>query len=248
MGVANILNKLNVLQPSVANQPLVPAKTQQPAAPVRPQGDTFVRSASLPAMPQRPAMPAAAKQASPTQDMGFVEMVAKNPALVWNTSLTPRTQQAIESFKRGQLGNSVRDLDFRNMTAQQVRGELKKRGFSCDMGTIKDVRTGQPVVNPRTGKTVPMEIWSSPDGGMVRIKPEGDPTSRFRPQPHLSVSVKYPPSADGHDFNDEAFKVDYKGNPMPKWAKDLNCPFPAESPAGKKFYDDHANSTHINLR
>jgi hypothetical protein len=82
---------------------------------------------------------------------------------------------------------------------------------------------------------------------MVRLKPEGDPTSRFRPQPHLSISVLYPPGSSGHDFNNEAFKVDQCGRPLPKFAEHARNPYASASPAGKKFLDDLASQTHVNL-
>jgi hypothetical protein len=245
MALMNILNKLNISQPQavVAPQPTNNQVRNTPA-PQRFTGDTLVRSGAVPT--SRPTTNGVA--ANNQQDLGFNELMAKNPGLIWQTALTPRTKQAIEAYKAGMLGRSVQNLDLRNKTAEQVRQELTRRGFQCEMGVIKDVRTGKPVINPKTGKQVPMEIWSHADGGMVRIKPEGDPTNMHRPQPHLSMSVKYPPSADGHDFNDEAFKVDHCGHALPKWAKDVKNPHDAACPAGKKFLDDHANRTHVNLR
>jgi len=255
MAILGALNKIGISFPTQqtapATAPVAPA--QQP---VRPQGDTFVRSA--PQMAAAPARPAAltplpsAPAMAPTgaapavQSLGFADMMAKDPSAIWSTAQSPRLKEALASFKMGKLGQSVKDLDLRNMTAGQVRLELMRRGFKSEMSCIKNVATGQPLLV--NGKKIPMEIWSNPDGGMVRIKPDGDVTNRFRPQAHLSISVKYPPDASGNDFNDEAFKVDYKGNAMPKWPKDANNPFPADTPAGKKFLDDLADDTHTNLR
>lgn len=254
MGI-NFLSKLNMgfgAAPAEAKAPQAAAKAPA-AAPRRFEADAFVKTQRPgTGFLTRPGAPAAAGTPSARvandQNLGFQELLAKNPSLIWNTQLTPRTEQAISAFKRGLLGKSVRDLDLRDLGADEVRGELKKRGFQREMGVIKDVRTGQPVINPRTGRPVPMEIWTHADGGMVRLKPEGDPTSRFRPQAHLSISVLYPPGASGHDFNNEAFKVDYTGNPLPKWATDARNPFAVASPAGKKFLDDLASRTHVNLK
>ena len=177
----------------------------------------------------------------------FAEQLQRDPSKIWNTSLTPRTEAAIQSYRMGALGRSVQSLNLMNKAVAEVRQDLLRRGFKLEQSVIRDVRTGKPVLNPTTGKELPMEIWIHPDGGMVRIKPEGDPTSRFRPQPHLSVSVLYPPGASGHNFNNEAFKVDASGNPLPKWAADASNPFGAETPAGKKWLDDLASRTHINF-
>ncbi len=69
----------------------------------------------------------------------------------------------------------------------------------------------------------------------------------MRPQPHASVSVKYPANDSSHDFAYEAFKLDAGGTPLPKWAKDANNPF-GDTPAGKRFYDELADRTHVDLQ
>lgn len=252
----NFLSKLNigrVARQAVAAAAPAPAAVKQAAAAAAPANkDAFVKAARQgTGLLSRAAMPGAPKPALKAlndQNLGFAELVAKNPSLIWSTQMTPRTEQAIKSYSQGLLGKSVKGLDLRNQTADQVREQLSRRGFVREMGVIKDVRTGKPVINPKTGLPVPMEVWTHQDGGLVRLKPEGDPTSRHRPAPHLSVSVLYPPGASGHDFNNEAFKVDFAGNPLPKWASDARNPFPAATPAGKRFLDDLAARTHVNLR
>ncbi|MNL74810.1 hypothetical protein D3C87_2005030 [compost metagenome] len=75
----------------------------------------------------------------------------------------------------------------------------------------------------------------------------GDPTSKFRPQPHASASVNFPPGSSAKDFNNEAFKLDHKGTPLPKWAKDAAVPFGEPTIESKRFLDALASRTHINL-
>lgn len=82
---------------------------------------------------------------------------------------------------------------------------------------------------------------------MVRVKPDGDPTSKFRPQPHASKSVRSPPDGDYRNFEDEGFKVDNDENPMPKWAKDAKNPHPAGSKEALDFMDGMADNSHTNL-
>ncbi|MEB3284745.1 MAG: hypothetical protein VKN33_05620 [Candidatus Sericytochromatia bacterium] len=251
----NFLSKLNIgraARQALTSPPAAPLAKKAVSAAAPLQQDVFVKASRAgTGMLPKPLMPATTKPTLATlgdQNLGFAELVAKNPSLIWSTQMTPRTEQAIRSFAQGTLGQSVKGMDLRHRTAEQVRHELTRRGFSREMGVIKDVRTGRPVINPQTGRPIPMEVWTHRDGGMVRIKPEGDPLSRHRPAPHLSVSVLYPPGASGHDFNNEAFKVDFAGNPLPKWASDARNPFPAATPAGKRFLDDLAARTHINLR
>ncbi|MEW5851768.1 MAG: hypothetical protein AB2A00_23465 [Myxococcota bacterium] len=72
---------------------------------------------------------------------------------------------------------------------------------------------------------VPHDIYVHPaDGGMVRIKPQGDPSSPMRPQPHASKAVLLRGSGVAGRFdverdtgwNNEAFKVTNDGHPVPK--------------------------------
>lgn len=174
------------------------------------------------------------------------ELLRHDPAIAWG-AVSPRVAKALAAYRQGALGASVRRLDLSGKTAQAVRAELAGRGFRPEPGVLKDAGSGKPVLDPVTGKPVPMEVWAHPDGGMVRIKPEGDPTSAHRPEPHLSVAVLYPPGASGHDFANEAFKVDAEGTPLPKWANDARTPVPADTPGGKQFLDALAARTHLNL-
>lgn len=243
--LGNIATRLG-FAPTVA--PKAPVQEAPRALPPRPERDSFIRQATpVPTAPKvlgpkaLPARPVAAPAAT------FNEVLAKNPGEVWATNLTPRMEAALAAYRAGKLGESVRELDLRRMNVAQCRETLKAKGFTVEQGHITDVRTGKPAVHPETGEAIPMEIWTHPDGGMVRIKPEGDPTSKFRPQAHLSKSVKYPPDASGHDFNNEAFKVDAEGRALPKWPKDAKPTVGVDTPAGKKFLDDLADATHLNL-
>jgi hypothetical protein len=79
------------------------------------------------------------------------------------------------------------------------------------------------------------------------VKPDGDPTSKFRPQPHASKSVRSPPDGDYRNFEDEGFKVDNDENPMPKWAKDAKNAHSAGSKEALDFMDGMADNSHTNL-
>lgn len=234
--------------PQQGNAPAKP----QPTKP-QPQGDRLTlanRPAPQPAAQPAP-QPAAPKNPlarlfQPAPTPGFNQILAKNPQAVWSKELSPFTKAALMAYQQGRVGNSVRGLDLRGLSAGAIRAQLLRRGFKMERTNLRDFKTGQPLVDPETGEPIPMEVWCHPDGGMVRLKPQGDPTNKHRPQPHVSVSVKYPPDASGHDFNHEAFKLDYAGNPLPKWAKDANNPY-GDTPAGKQFLDDLADRTHTNL-
>ncbi|HEY9721332.1 MAG TPA: hypothetical protein V6D47_04920 [Oscillatoriaceae cyanobacterium] len=235
--------------PRTSNVPAKPQPTQarrfaDTLALAKQQGTAPVPQAPV-RQPEAPKSPLARffKPAAPT---GFEQIMSKNPQTVWSKELTPFTKAALNAYQKGQVGNSVRGLDLRGMTAGAIRTTLLRRGFKMEKSNLRDFKTGQPLVDPITGEPIPMEVWCHEDGGMVRLKPQGDPTNKHRPQPHASVSVKYPPDASGHDFNHEAFKLDYAGNPLPKWAKDANNPY-GDTAAGKQFLDDLADRTHSNL-
>ena len=238
------------LQPSVSNRP-APRPAWTPSAsqpsPSATRDSLKLASAQTAPRPQAPAQSFLQKLLKPSAT-SFDQILANDPSAIWNTqAMSPLTKAALTAYRRGQIGNSVRGLDLKGKSVEGIRSELRQRGFQQEVVPLRDFKTGRPIVNPRTGKAVPMEVWSHPDGGMVRLKPEGDPSSKHRPQPHASLSVKYPPDASGHDFNYEAFKLDGSGNPLPKWAQDANNPF-GDTPAGKRFYDDLADRTHVDLQ
>jgi hypothetical protein len=251
--MALVSNQPNLQALQALRAPLAGAKPVTPAPfQAKPLGDSLnLAKATTLASPQAPVPQSEAPKGLlgrlfKPAPVNFNQMVDKNPAAVWNKELTPFTRAALAAYQRGEVGRSVRGLDLRGQSVGAIRQELLRRGFKMEKTELRDFKTGKPLVDPRTGKAIPMEVWCNKDGGMVRLKPQGDPTSKHRPQPHASVSVKYPPDASGHDFNHEAFKLDYAGNPLPKWAKDANNPF-GDTLEGKQFLDDLANRTHTDL-
>lgn len=70
-----------------------------------------------------------------------------------------------------------------------------------------------------------MTIYEYNDGTVIRYKPLGD---KIRKGPSYSVEVKKDILQPDTGFDSIAFKVDKKGNPLPKWQKEINRPFPLE--------------------
>lgn len=84
---------------------------------------------------------------------------------------------------------------------------------------------GQPLVVG--GKTIRHDIYVHPDGGMVKIKPDGDPQNPI-PRRRIPNAIKCVQLNIGPDtsFANEAFRVDNKGNPLPKTPLQMNNPHP----------------------
>ena len=68
-----------------------------------------------------------------------------------------------------------------------------------------------------------MDIYAHPDGGLVRVKPEGIPSSKYPhavPQATKSVVYNLTSKEEGKTFDtrypNEAFKVTDDGTPLPK--------------------------------
>jgi hypothetical protein len=161
----------------------------------------------------------------------------KNPALKQNLDGFAAAQ------KPGDKGFSVKNLDVANKKPEVLHKELQAAGFEYrreplvafeSKGTKhyrlrqarwekngKPVREGTPgaeqvttTKNKNDKDIVPHDIYLHPDGGLVRIKPEGDPNGR-RPRPQVSKSVVNDPKA-GTAFDNEMFKVTNDGKAVPK--------------------------------
>ena len=142
-------------------------------------------------------------------------------------------------------GESVRSLDLRNKTASQVDSQMKALHCPRKEDVLKNPASHTPLQDS-SGHSIPMISYLCPDGGVVRVKPEGDPTSKFRPQPHASKSLRYPYDSKFETFDDEIVKVDNFGNIIPKWAKDLNRVYLSDMEQ-KSFIEGWANDAHTDL-
>ncbi|MCM2324103.1 MAG: hypothetical protein NDJ90_12655 [Oligoflexia bacterium] len=174
-------------------------------------------------------------------------------AQLWAKDLPSSTAKALDDFNDGKklasgliYGDSVKSLSLRGKSPAQLEAELLGRGFTKHHSLVHSLDLKKGVRDP-SGKLIPMDVYTHPDGGMVRIKPRGDATSRYRPQPHASKSVRYPPEASYADFRFEAFKVDDLGLALPSSAKAMEAPFPAQTDATRAFVQSWADDVHTNL-
>jgi hypothetical protein len=183
----------------------------------------------------------------------FSNYCDRDPDAVWSDTLDPEVRQSVQEYKSGKTlatgqvyGASVKALDLRGKTAAEIDEILLNRGFKRFADVIRDPKTHQPLLDA-SGRQTPMIVYVHADGGMVRVKPQGDPTSKFRPQPDLSKSVRHPYDADYRDYSREAFKVDSLGRPLPKSPADLKNPYEG-TPLKDTFADGWADTVHIDVK
>jgi hypothetical protein len=176
---------------------------------------------------------------------------------LFSPNTPPSTMKAVSDFLRGvkvtapdgtryTYGASVRGVDLRNLTADEIDLLMRARGFTRYDDAIRDPVTKMPILDSNNN-TAPMLVYTHPDGGMVRVKPQGDPANRFRSQPHASMSVRNPPDAPYQDFDMESFKVSNDGIPLPKYPRDAFNPYDPASSEGRAYMDDLMNRAHTDL-
>lgn len=78
-----------------------------------------------------------------------------------------------------------------------------------------------------------MISWEYDDGTLVRYKPKGD---QYRPGPAYSIEVLIPGSQTG-SITDAAFKVNARGEPVPKQPKEVRTKF-GDSEQAQAAYED----------
>ena len=111
-------------------------------------------------------------------------------------------------------------------SATSLKKKLASSPCSLKEDVIREPKNNTPI-HDQNGKTTPIWIWLCQDGGVIRAKPLGDPTSKYRKQAEVSKSLRYPPTGEFHGFNDETVKLDDEGNALPKWPADLKSKDPA---------------------
>ena len=183
----------------------------------------------------------------------FVSIAETSPDRLWSPNLSETTHKAISDYQVGKklssgkiYGESVRAYDLRNKCASDIDRELKQLGCGKKTDVLKNPHTKSPLLTS-SGQTIPMVVFLCPDGGVVRLKPQGDPTSKFKPQPLASKALRYPFDSKFENFDDERVKIDNFGNAIPKWPKDLN-PELASSKDQPQIIEGWADDAHTDLK
>lgn len=149
-----------------------------------------------------------------------------HPSEVFARTIDQKTRDCLEAYQLCKklsnglhYGDTVRQYELRNKTLAEVRKDMKKMKCAFKEDVIRDPGSNQPKLYRQ--HTIPIWIFLCADGGVVRVKPKGDPTNQFRPQIHGSKSLRYPFDAKFENFSDEVVKIDPEGNAIPKSRADL---------------------------
>ena len=197
----------------------------------------FVKTSST---PKRPHEDAAYQKG---KDLAIAALAHKfdEAGSVWKTETFerfPKLKEAILAFLNKERGQSITPISLEGRRPEELHSDLIKRGFSHERHPLFAGRTpekqdtywrrdGSKTQDPSEPNLVPHDIYVHPDGGLVRVKPEGvpNPTGKSpRPQPHVTKSVlldltvlkKKGVMTLDTDFRNEAFKVTADNRPIPK--------------------------------
>lgn len=157
-----------------------------------------------------------------------------DPTGIWDQSTLMDPQHrplkdALDAVTNGKKGQSVAHYDLSGKTGRELHEDLLASGFKHKRQPLSTNKNGQreyglskraangtwTTLDPRHPDVLPQDLYTHRDGGMVRVKPEGDTASEFRRQPHASKSVLIDPKK-GTSLDNEAFKLTNSGRPVPK--------------------------------
>jgi hypothetical protein len=174
----------------------------------------------------------------------FHALLKAQPEKIWSSTIDSKLKSAIRDYdsrvklKNGlSYGESVRAYSLKNKCPADVEADMKKAGCFKQVDVIKEPVKNRPVLSA-SGATTPIWQFVCPDGGVVKIKPEGDPSSRFTPFPHGSRVLRYPAESPYRDYRDEIAKVSEDGHIIPRGPADL---------APKELVDGWSKDAHVPL-
>src|SRR5690606_7801654 len=147
--------------------------------------------------PGRRPVPEGAKRPAPAKnaDMlkgadeaaGDIPKGHNSPDGVWDQGTlgsNANLKTALDDFAAGKKAPSVKNVDHSGKTPVQIDKELSDAGFTHNREPLAVPTKDGPMYRRRDGTLtkdaadpdiVPHDIYLHPDGGMVRVKPEGDP-------------------------------------------------------------------------
>ena len=183
---------------------------------------------------------------------------------VWSrTETPPKVAQRLAEFDDGAWGSSVKNLDLRGRTPTEAHQELLRRGFTCHPGKLNNPTMKGPhgetmwvksdgtfTIDAADPSIVDHNIYLSSDGGMARIKPQGDPSAKYDYLKHPTVSLSVNDNPDLTDFDNEMFKVSPDGftspkAPTPKFG--LGPRYPKDDPRANGYVDWLMQQVHTRL-
>lgn len=184
----------------------------------------------------------------------FAGVLERNPDAVWNPGVNSKLKDSLRAFKNHRklsnglaYGSMVQHLNLEGLCPEKIEAWAAQHACSRQDDVLKEPKRNAPIHDTH-GNTIPLVSYLCPDGGVIRTKPQGDPTSPFDRAPLASIAMRFFGSDRYENFSDEAFKIDSAGLAIPKWPKDLNLELQGLSKKNRKAYvDEWARDAHTHL-
>ncbi len=181
----------------------------------------------------------------------FADLFLKDA--LFNVQVTQNTVFALKDMKMGKrlpngfiYGATALNYRFVNEPLEDLVQRLRKMGMSEDKGFVKRLGRYEDLQNTK-GEKIPMLFFTHPDGSVIRIKTEGNPSNPYVSWPNLTISIRYPYNASIDDFSNETVKLDGKGHILPKTVDELVRPFPEGSRELEIFQSLWSRNAHLRL-
>lgn len=174
----------------------------------------------------------------------FDAMLAQHPDQIWAPTISENLKAAIHDYdshtklkNKLEYGKSVRGYALAGKCPQDIERDMKKLGCKKQVDVIREPKENKPILD-KNGKTTPIWQFVCADGGVLKIKPEGDPMNKFTPFPHGSRTLRYPGNSAYRDYRDEVAKISPDGHIIPRSPGDL---------APKNLVDGWSAEAHVPL-
>lgn len=157
----------------------------------------------------------------------FDQILVTHPEQIWAPNAPPRLRAAIKAYadrrkvKGGLIyGDSVRTYSLKGKCADEIAADMKTLGCQKKTDVIREPLRNQPV-RGADGRTTPIWQFVCADGGVIKVKPLGDPNSRYTSFPHASRTLRFPAESKYRDYRDEVAKISEDGHVIPRGPGDL---------------------------
>jgi hypothetical protein len=187
----------------------------------------------------------------------FSQVQERRPELIWAKSISPALTQSLHAYQQRQklangvaYGSVIRSLDISGKCPSDLEAWAKAHSCTRQDDVIRTPKDNQPFHDAQ-GKTIPLVSFLCPDGGVIRMKPDGDSSQPKRPEPDAVKAMRFYGVDRYANFSDEAFKVDNAGLAVPKWPKDLNTDLDglrSDPKALSAYLDEWADDAHTDLK
>jgi len=191
---------------------------------------------------------------------------ALSPDSVWDQEFLaqePVMREKLVQFEKGELCKSLKELDNKKLTHQQMLGYLKEGGFACIERPLAANPSEHPLRYLKIDNTITQNLkdkgiayqeicWDrrQPECA-IRIKRDGFPLNR-RSMPHSSKAVLRDGKGDPGSYQNEAFKVASHGQALPKGPSGKfglrKCPYHKDKQSCDRWVDAIMEEAHPPLK